>query len=99
MSEAIISTLVTACCSGSLVWLFTVKYTRKQAQADAMKSVQEVYQTTIQDMKQERTELKAEIRELKKEVAGNTLDIKEMKPFLCYRRGCGDRLLKQQIEQ
>lgn len=98
MNDIIISALVTAFCSGGLVWIFTVKYTRKQAQADAMKSVQEVYQTTIQDMKQERTELKSEIKELKKEVAGNTQDIKEMKPFLCYRRGCMDRLIKQQVE-
>ena len=44
MTETIITAVVTAFCTGGLTWLFTLRYTRKQAEADAMKSVQEVYQ-------------------------------------------------------
>ena len=34
---------------GGFAAIFTIKYTRKSAQANAMKAVQEVYQETIQD--------------------------------------------------
>ena len=44
--------------TSGLTWLFTLRYTRKQAEADAMKSVQEVYQELIEDMKNDRKELK-----------------------------------------
>ena len=47
-------------------WLFTLRYTRKQAEADAMKSVQEVYQELIEDMKNDRKELKNAYQEQKK---------------------------------
>lgn len=68
MEESIIMTLVTAISTGGLTWLFTLRYTRKQAQADAMKSVQEVYQELITDMKKDRQELKASNEELKKRI-------------------------------
>ena len=44
MTETIITAIITALCTGGLTWLFTLRYTRKQAEADAMKSVQEVNQ-------------------------------------------------------
>ena len=49
MTETIITAIITALCTGGLTWLFTLRYTRKQAEADAMKSVQEVYQGLIED--------------------------------------------------
>ena len=50
MTETIITAIITALCTGGLTWLFTLRYTRKQAEADAMKSVQEVYQELIEDV-------------------------------------------------
>ena len=58
MTETIITAIITALCTGGLTWLFTLRYTRKQAEADAMKSVQEVYQGLIEDMKNDRKELR-----------------------------------------
>ena len=36
MTETIITAIITALCTGGLTWLFTLRYTRKQAEADAM---------------------------------------------------------------
>lgn len=66
MTETIITAIITALCTGGLTWLFTLRYTRKQAEADAMKSVQEVYQGLIGDMKNDRKELKNAYQEQKK---------------------------------
>ena len=57
MTETIITAIITALCTGGLTWLFTLRYTRKQAEADAMKSVQEVYMALIAEMKNGRKEL------------------------------------------
>lgn len=65
MEEIIITAIISAIGSGSLVWLFVIPYTRKQAQADAMKSVQEVYQGLIEDLVNDRKELKMANEELK----------------------------------
>jgi len=43
--------LVSAFATGSLTWLATVKFTRQQAKADAMKSIQDVYQELIDDLR------------------------------------------------
>lgn len=64
MTETIITAVVTAFCTGGLTWLFTLRYTRKQAEADAMKSVQEVYQKLIEDLKSDRQDLKKRFDEL-----------------------------------
>ncbi len=50
---------------GGLATIFTVKYTRKTAQADAMKAVQEVYQETIQDLRSDKEIMKKENMEMK----------------------------------
>lgn len=39
---------------------FTIKFTKQKAQADAMASVQDVYQETITDLRQDKTLLKEE---------------------------------------
>lgn len=46
--------LVTAIASGSISWVTTVKWTRQQAKSDAMKSVQDVYQELMEDLKKDR---------------------------------------------
>ena len=90
--------LITAVTSGGLGWIFTARWTRKQAEADAMKSVQEVYQEMIDDLRKDRQSLKMKVEELERQVAGlesevkrNTVALNAMKPFLCYVEGCPNR--------
>ena len=83
---------------GGLATVFTIKYTRKTAQADAMKSVQDVYQETIQDlrsdkeiMKKENLEMREQISSLKKIVEQNCIDINELKSYKCVVADCNNR--------
>ena len=83
---------------GGLATVFTVKYTRKTAQANAMKAVQEVYQETIQDlrsdkeiMKKENMEMKEQISILEKTVEQNCIDIRELKSYKCIVTNCKNR--------
>lgn len=83
---------------GGLAAVFTVKYTRKTAQADAMKAVQDVYQETIQDlrsdkeiMKKENMEMRDQISILEKTVKQNCIDIRELKSYKCVVVDCKDR--------
>lgn len=46
--------VVTALASGSISWITTAKWTRQQAKSDAMKSVQDVYQELVEDLKHDR---------------------------------------------
>jgi hypothetical protein len=80
---------------GGLATVFTVKYTRKTAQADAMKAVQDVYQETIQDlredkeiMKKENVEMRSQISSLEKTVKQNCADIRELKSYKCVVVDC-----------
>lgn len=57
--------IITALTTGSVGWIASVKYNRQQAKADAMKSVQDVYQELVADLKNDREELKAENAELR----------------------------------
>ena len=43
----IITHIVTLVLGGGVAWLFTIKYTRRQAEADAMQHFQTVYQGLI----------------------------------------------------
>jgi hypothetical protein len=83
---------------GGLAAVFTIKYTRKTAQADAMKAVQDVYQETIQDlrsdkeiMKKENVEMRDQISALKKIVEQNCVDINELKSYKCVVVDCKNR--------
>lgn len=105
MTETIITAIISALCTGGLTWLFTLRYTRKQAEADAMKSVQEVYQELIEDMKNDRKELKQRIddvesqyrellqkcNEMEKDIRQNARVMDIMKPFLCGVKNCLNR--------
>ena len=64
MENEILALIVTAVTSGSLSWLVTIKFTRKQAEADAMKSVQDVYQELIKDLRTSNSSLKEKIAEM-----------------------------------
>lgn len=45
---------------GGGIWLFTIKSTREKARAEAMKEVQDVYQETIIDLREDKRLLKDE---------------------------------------
>lgn len=92
MNEILITTVISSICTGGITWLFTLKYTRKQAEADAMLSVQNVYQQIIEDLKTDRVELKENIKELALKVSENEREIKAMKPNLCWRKACTQRI-------
>jgi ABC-type transporter MlaC component len=83
---------------GGLSMLLTVRYTRKTAQADAMKAVQDVYQETIKDLrsdkeiiKKENMEMRSQISNLEKTVKQNCSDIRELKSYKCIVMDCKNR--------
>ena len=57
-----------------------------------MLSVQNVYQQIIEDLKTDRVELKDNIKELALKVSENEREIKAMKPNLCGRKACTQRI-------
>jgi len=92
--EPILSFIV----GGGLSAFLSIKYTRKTAQADAMKAVQDVYQETIQDLrsdkeiiKKENLEMKEQISELENKVKQNSIDIEELKSYKCVLIDCKKR--------
>ncbi len=77
----IIITILGLLFAGGLSSFFTLKYTKQKAQADAMLSVQDVYQETIIDLradktilKEERDQARSDFDEIKKMVEQNTKD-------------------------
>lgn len=56
----IILPIVSAIIGGGATWLVTIKYTRKQAEADAMQHFQTAYQGLISDLKADRSDLRQE---------------------------------------
>ena len=65
--------MVTALASGSLSWITTVKWTRQQAKSDAMKSVQDVYQELVEDLKRDRDLQREENERLVAKLKANAL--------------------------
>ena len=106
MMTEYIGYLISAVVSGSLAWLATIKFTRKQAEADAMASVQNVYQELIEDLKSDREELRNEnitlrdelrllkqrLEELESKCSENARRVEEMQPNLCYCKNCPNRI-------
>lgn len=90
-----LDTILAFITGGGLVSVFTLKYTKKQAEASYLKSVQQIYQTTIEDLladkeltKQDNKELRAEISALQKEVYQNSKDINALKGLKCTVTDC-----------
>lgn len=75
--------------------IITLKYTKKQAEANAMKAVQDVYQELIGDMRSEikslredRESLKVEMSKMKEEISNNRQLYNELKPYKCTDLSC-----------
>ncbi len=87
--------ILTFILGGGIVSLVKWRSIKKQAEAEAMKAVQEVYQETIKDlrddkemMKKDNSELRATVSELQKTVQQNSIDIQELKGFKCIVMDC-----------
>lgn len=76
---------------GGLLTVVTYKSTRTKANADAMKAVQDVYQETIRDLRQEKELLKKEIFELRNEIQEIKIQIKKMEDYECIVKNCAKR--------
>lgn len=79
---------------GGLISWATRKYTKKSAEANAMKEWQDVYQETIKDLRSDKDILKEEITDLRLIVNKNTLDIEELKSYECIVVDCALRKRK-----
>lgn len=76
---------------GGLFSVISMKYSKKQAEANAMKAVQEVYQSTIKDLRDTNDYLKIEISTLRETVSQNTKDISLLKRYKCTVLDCNLR--------
>ena len=93
--ETYLMPILTFIGGGGAVYMINWKSIKKQAEAEAMKVVQDVYQQTIadlkadkDDMRKDNAELKANIAELQREVNQNTKDINLLKQFKCVVLDC-----------
>lgn len=76
---------------GGLVSIFTLKYTKKQAEANAMKAVQEVYQATIKDMQEDKSAMKEDIKEMRVQISELKLKVDELENYKCIIPNCNRR--------
>lgn len=76
---------------GGLFSIVTLKYGRKEAEASAMKAVQEVYQETIKDLRANNDYLKNEINSLRETVTRNSTDIAQLQRYKCTVLDCSLR--------
>lgn len=76
---------------GGLLSFATLKFTRKQAEANAMQAVQEVYQETIKDLREDKIEMNKEIQELRERVAGIYKELASLRKHKCIVIDCKQR--------
>ncbi len=88
----IIIPIVTLIVGGSATWLFTIKYTRRQAEATAMEHFQTVYKGLIKDLQDDRTELRErvgnmedKIKSLELVVENNARILKQLSSLACVK--------------
>lgn len=101
----IVSNVVTLLSGGGLGWVFTIKSLKRQQEADAMKSAQEVYRGVIEDLNNERGRLQGTIERMEAENAERSAklagverqlsvikrQLSGMKPLLCGVKDCERR--------
>lgn len=86
-----LETLLAFITGGGLLSFATLKFTRKQAEANAMKAVQEVYQETIKDLREDKERMSEEIKELRVEVAGIYKELRSLRQYKCIVMDCKSR--------
>ncbi|GEM_PF-673367 len=101
----LITNVVTLLSGGGLGWVFTIKSLKRQQEADAMKSAQEVYRGVIEDLNQERNRLQgtiermeaenqersAKLAVMERQVTVIRRQLSGMKPLLCGVKDCDKR--------
>jgi hypothetical protein len=94
----ILSYVLTAAGSGSLSWLFTLKFSRKEAEANAMEQVQKIYQSLISDLQADRDTLKTRLSEMDERLASMEQQVQKNEriisyavPLLCAKTCCTER--------
>lgn len=90
-----LETLIAFVTGGGLLTILTIRATKKKAEAHAMRAVQEVYQETIKDlrqdkeqMKQENQEFREKIAELRQKVNQISLDLAAIHKYKCTVLNC-----------
>ena len=63
---------------GGLSWIFTIRYTRKQEEANATKTSQEIYQALITDLNSDRGRLIEEKDQLRGELTETQRQVKRL---------------------
>lgn len=93
-----LDTIIAFVSGGGLLTVITARATKKQAEAQAMKAVQEVYQETIKDlrsdkdaMRDENLEMREELAKLRKTVNDITRDLRALKRDRCVVQNCQHR--------
>jgi len=97
----IILPIVTMILGGGATWIFTIKYTRRQAEATAMEHFQTVYQGLIKDLQDDRAELRKELGNMKEKinslellVDNNAKFLKQLSRLACVKApSCADCVL------
>lgn len=91
----IVTLIISFVAGGGLITLLTLPSIRSKAKADAMQSVQEVYQETIRDLREEKVrqkdELTAQIGELRAQLEHYGREIESLKKLKCYDMSCLNR--------
>lgn len=90
-----LETLLAFVTGGGLLTILTIKATKKKAEAQAMRAVQEVYQETIKDlrmdkeqMKKENEEFREKISELRNKVNQISLELAAIRKYKCTVLNC-----------
>ena len=101
----LITNVVTLLSGGGLGWVFTIKSLKRQQEADAMKSAQEVYRGVIEDLNNERGRLQGTIERMEAENQARSQkltaverqlsvikrQLSGLKPLLCGVKDCERR--------
>lgn len=84
--------ILTFIAGGGLTSIVSVKFIKQQAKADAFKSVQDVYQETIKDLREDKERMKEEMSDLRSTCEQNSRDIASLKEQKCGRKDCVNRI-------
>lgn len=84
-------TLLAFITGGGILSFATLKFTRKQAEANAMKAVQEVYQETIKDLRTDKEHMNKEITELRNKIDNVCKRLTALKKNQCTVLDCPKR--------
>lgn len=74
----IILPVITLALGGGVTWIFTIKYTRRQAEATAMEHFQTVYQGLIKDLQEDRAALRKDLQQVKEQQKADADRIKKL---------------------